>query len=413
MSQTIAAGGPVTGTERIAFLDILRGFAVMAIFIVNIKAMVMPFAFYSNPTLWASDLDQTIATLQKFLVEDKWRTTFSALYGAGLLMIHERMVAKGREKGILLKRNLWLMLFGAIHLLLIWVGDILFIYGVTGLLAMFFVRMGTLKLWVFGLVMLALGIVWMGLMSAAPVFLPEMMAELKPMFWQPDGETLQVEIDAMGGGILAQLQHRAAGAVGFIGFYFLFGGMWLGTLGLMVTGMALFRSGLYRGTWKLGLTFPLAIVFLGAAWYLDWIQVQSLVASDYSFKVFSLNGWMMMVDGCVGAFGYACLVSALVSLGIKFGPVAAVGRMAFSNYIACSLIGTTIAGGHAFGMFGRVSLTDLMIVVAVTFVGMLIWSPLWLRAFRFGPLEWLWRSLVYGKLQPLARDTAHSGPQPT
>ncbi|MEM1379436.1 MAG: DUF418 domain-containing protein [Pseudomonadota bacterium] len=395
--------GPVAAGDRIDYLDILRGFAVMAIFIVNIKGMVMPFAYYANPSLWATEFEQGIATVQKYLVDDKWRTTFTALYGAGLLMIWDRLKARGEGRGLLLKRNLWLLFFGAFHLILIWMGDILFAYGLTGLLAMLFVRMKAWQFFVVGLPILALGSVWLSGFMALPAYVPDMAAEMKPLFWAPTEDSLNEEIAAMGGGVLDQIIYRAMGAIGYIFFYMLFGGGVVLSLGLMVVGMGLFRSGLYRGTWPLAITVPLAAAALGAAWYLDYLQITELKASGYDFFVYSKIGWMSVLDGYLGAFGYACLISALVSLGIKFGAVAAVGRMAFTNYITCSLIGTTMAGGHALGMFGDVSLTTQMIVVGVTFVGMLIWSPLWLRVFRFGPLEWLWRSLVYGQLQPMRR----------
>lgn len=403
MSATIPGMGPVGAAERIAFLDVLRGFAVMAIFIVNIKAMAMPFAFYMNPSLWDSQLDQHIALVQKYLVDDKWRTTFTALYGAGLFMIWQRLDARGETRRILLRRNLWLALFGAVHLVGMWLGDILFFYGVTGLLAMRFVRMRSMTQLASGLVILAVGTIWMSVFAAGPAYSEELMAELKPMFWAPGAEEMQVEIDAALGGLGGQLLYRLQGAAGLIGFYYVLGGMLPVTLGLMVTGMALFRSGLYRGTWPLQVTVPVAIVALGSAWWLDWVQISALKQSGYSFVTYSLQTWMAALDGYLGALGYACLVSALVGLGARFSAVAAVGRMAFTNYIACTLIGTTLAGGHGLGTFGDVSLAYLMAVVIATFIGMLIWSPLWLRAFRFGPLEWLWRSLVYGRAQPLRR----------
>lgn len=403
MSDSVPATGPVTAADRIDYLDVLRGFAVMAIFIVNIKAMVMPFPFYMNPSLWASDLDQTIATAQKFIIDDKWRTTFTALYGAGLLMIWQRLEARGEGRGVLFKRTAWLTVFGAIHLVGLWIGDILFTYGLTGFLAILFVRMGTMKLYVFGLIMLAVGTFWMAGFAMAPVYSPEMAAELKPLFWQPTEETIAEQVAIAQGPVWDQVTARAGESVGFIVFYVLLGGGLMVSLALMVLGMALFKTGLYRGTWPVAATLPLGLAALAGAWGLDWIQVQELKASGYDFDVNSLNQWMASLDGYLGAFGYACLISVLVSLGIKFRPVAAVGRMAFTNYITCTLIGTTLGVGHGFGMFGEVSLVFLMGVCAATFVAMLIWSPLWLSALRFGPLEWLWRSLVYGRVQPLRR----------
>ncbi|MEM9838032.1 MAG: DUF418 domain-containing protein [Pseudomonadota bacterium] len=403
MSESVPAAGPVAVGDRIDYLDILRGFAVMAIFIVNIKAMVMPFAFYANSSLWATDLDQHIATIQKFVVDDKWRTTFTALYGAGLLMIWQRLEARGEGRGVLFRRTFWLLIFGAIHLLGLWTGDILFSYGLAGFLAILFVRMGTTKLYIFGLIILLLGTVWMAFFAAGPVYNDELRAELEPLFWAPGPEEIASEVASQQGSIMGQFEARIEGAIGYIGFFVIIGGGLMTTLGLMVLGMALFRSGLYRGVWPIALTFPLGLAALAGAWVLDWIQIQELKASNYSFDVYSLNAWKASLDGYLGALGYGCLISAIVSMGLKFGPVAAVGRMAFTNYITCTLIGTTLAVGHGGGLFGEVSLVFLMGVVVATFIGMLIWSPLWLRFFRFGPLEWLWRSLVYGRAQPLLR----------
>ncbi|MEM8983641.1 MAG: DUF418 domain-containing protein [Pseudomonadota bacterium] len=93
----------------------------------------------------------------------------------------------------------------------------------------------------------------------------------------------------------------------------------------------------------------------------------------------------------------------LASFGLNAGPVQAVGRMAFTNYIVCTLVGTTLAVGHGFGLYGKAQLSDLMLVVLATLALMLVWSSAWLQRFRFGPLEWLWRSLVYGVRQPLRR----------
>jgi uncharacterized protein len=395
--RTEARNGPVSPDDRIGYLDLLRGFAVMAIFIVNIKGMTMPLAFYANPSLWASETDRLIAIAQRFVVEDKWRTIFTALYGAGLVMMADRFAATGRDLGILRRRNLWLVVFGLIHFFLIWSGDILAIYGMIGLLAMIFVQKTPRALFVWGIVLLATGTAWSGGFSYLPMLSPEFAKEVEPFIWNPGPDTLAEQIAAMQGGIPSQIAHRAIEAVGFYLFYFLLGGFWLVTLGLMVMGMALFRSGLLAGSWPLAATVPLAVVGLGGSILLDSYQVMALVRSDYDFAVQSANTWIMLIDGYLGALGYTGLVSVLVSLGIGFGAVRAVGRMAFTNYILCSLIGTSLAGGHLFGLYGEVSLLFLMGVVAATFVGMLIWSPLWLRRFRHGPLEWLWRRLVYGR----------------
>ncbi|MEM6817293.1 MAG: DUF418 domain-containing protein [Pseudomonadota bacterium] len=395
--------GPVATDDRIRYLDLLRGFAVMAIFIVNIKAMVMPFAFYMNASLWPSQTDQLIAVVQKYLVDDKWRTTFTALYGAGLMMMWDRISTRGGTRGVLFRRTAWLTFFGAVHLFGLWTGDILFLYGVTGFLAILFVRMRARTLAVVGLIVLLLGTLWLCAFSAGPVFDPALRAELKPIFWAPSVEQIADEVARQNGPIWPRLSNRVLEGLDYLLFYVVLGGFLPVTLGLMLLGMALYRTGLLKGSWPIRRTLPLAIALLAGAWALDGLQISQLKTSDYDFDVYSLNQWMASIDGYLGSLGFCCLISVLASLGVKFKAVQAVGRMAFTNYIACTLIGTTLGVGHGAGLYGEASLTTLMFIVVATFAAMLLWSVLWLRQFRFGPLEWLWRSLVYGGFQPMRR----------
>jgi uncharacterized protein len=107
------------------------------------------------------------------------------------------------------------------------------------------------------------------------------------------------------------------------------------------------------------------------------------------------------------AFGYAALVMALCKLpflALLRAPFAAAGRMALSNYLACSIIGALLYyGPPGLGLIGKVNYTQMAVTVAVVWLAILVWSPLWLALFRFGPFEWLWRSLTYWRLQPLLK----------
>ncbi|MBT8471202.1 MAG: hypothetical protein KJN99_01275, partial [Marinicaulis sp.] len=130
---------PIGEADRLDYLDILRGLAVLAIFAVNIKAMLAPFPYYSNATLWTGEYDRLVTALQVFFIEDKWRTIFTALFGAGLALIAERTAMRDSGSlGLLSRRLFFLFIFGLIHLLAIWMGDILFAYALCGFLAMWF-----------------------------------------------------------------------------------------------------------------------------------------------------------------------------------------------------------------------------------------------------------------------------------
>lgn len=398
---------PIAPSARVPALDILRGFAVMAIFLVNIKGMAMPFPYYSNPSLWASEVDQHIAVLQKYLVDDRWRTIFTMLFGAGMALIGEKTMAKGAGTGTgrLLIRNMWLMVFGAWHLILIWNGDILFSYAMAGFLAMWFRHMSLRMLIVWCSVLLIFATAWAGFMMLGPLYSPELAAELGPMMWGTDPAYIEEQIEIFQGPISGQILTRLSDAVGFILFYMVLGGFLAVTVALMLWGMVLYRIGFLRATWPVAGYLLVAGIGLGVGSAIEWHTVTVIKASGYDYLTATSVMPLSLIDSYFAAMGFAALIMGLVKAGMRFRPVAAVGRMAFTNYILSSLIGTTLAGGHAwgFGWFGEVTLVQLMAVCLVTFVGMLIWSPLWLRVFRFGPLEWLWRSLTYGRAQPFLR----------
>ncbi len=391
---------PVRKEDRLNYMDVLRGFAVMAIFIVNIKAMAAPFAFYSNATLWTGDNDQLIATIQSFLVDNKWRTNFTALFGAGLVLITAKSMEAGADASTRLRKRLfWLLIFGLFHLLFIWLGDILTIYALTGFLAMMFRNKSAASLAVWAFACLILGGIWSSGMTMSMPFIPDM----GPTFWGTNPEILKLEMDANLGGIIEQTLWRLQSSFGMILFFFVLGGFWLLTLGIMLAGMALFKAGFLKGEWSALSYLILAVIALGTSWGLEYYRHEVIEEAGWTFESYSFQAPAMTLAGLLGGFGYASLVGLLLKSGLRFSPVAAVGRMAFTNYIACSLIGTTIAYGHAGAQFGSLTLQQLMLIVGGTFVAMLIWSPLWLAVFRFGPIEWLWRSLTYGKLQPFLK----------
>lgn len=411
MTQTAQSVGaapdmPTQRGDRVVALDVLRGFAVMAIFVVNIKAMVQPFGFMFNVTVWPGEYDKLIATIQMFLVDDKWRTIFTGLFGAGLVLIAEKTASRGGDPTARLRtRLIWLLVFGLIHLIGIWIGDILTLYALVGLVAMVFWRKSPRVLWIYafwvglaGLVMLALFLAGMGL--AASVAPPEDAVELSAELWGTDPGFNQQQVDLALGPFWGPILQRAwMGPLNTIGAA-VFAGYGAITLANMLAGMALWKTGFLRGDWSARAYAMIAVVALAVAYGLDAARFWTLEATDWAFETFAFTAGPNVINGFAGALGYSALILWLIKLGAKFSPVAAVGRMAFTNYIACSLIGTTIGVGHGFGLFGSMTLLQAMGVVGATWLAMLIWSPIWLSAFQFGPLEWLWRSLTYGRRAP-------------
>ena len=398
------ADAPVTANDRYDSLDLLRGLAVMAIFAVNIRAMLGPLNAMMDPRVFAGEHDLLIDRVLQYAVDGKWIATFAVLFGAGLALLHEKAVAAGADpRARIVRRQAWLTGFGLCHLVLIWPGDVLTTYGMLGFLAMLFTgrRSGTVLLW--AILSFLVSALMVGGLSALFAFLPpdaasgDMLAEVARLRAE--------ETEAMRGGIGEQIAWRAEFAAQALGNVFLVGPM---VLAYMLAGVLLFRSGFLLARWRPLAYLAAALVCLPSAWAIDFLRVEAMGAWDagydgnYATDFFSWM-WVGGTEGLLGALGYAALANLFVRLGGRLRAVSAAGRMAFTNYIACSLIGTTLAYGHAGALFGEVTLAQAMGIVGATWIAMLIWSPLWLAIFRFGPLEWLWRSLTYGRLQPILR----------
>lgn len=395
---------PVSQQSRLAFLDVLRGLAVLAIFAVNIKAMIAPFPYYNNPTLWTGAFDMEVAALQAFLIDDKWRTIFTMLFGAGIALIATRARDRGANSlGLLSRRLFFLGVFGMIHLLLIWDGDILFTYAAAGFLAIWFRHLSAKLLMRWCIALFAVAFVWTAVFDMGPAFIPEVRAEIEPFLWGTDPVWLEGERATMLGGVADHIENRLIAAQDYLLLYFLAGGHWLDTLVIMLAGMWAYRIGFFSTALSAKTYRRAAIIGLGLAFVLDVARWSMLSASGWDFGVGSLSQILNRADGYAGAVGYAGLVGLAVKSGWAPRALAATGQMAFTNYIACSLTGTTLAYGHGFSLFGSLTNLQLMGIVVASWLAILIWSPLWLSRFRFGPLEWLWRSLTYGKAQPFFR----------
>ena len=395
---------PVARDNRFASLDVLRGFAVLAIFAVNIKAMVAPFPFYANASLWTGQFDMLVAGFQAFLIDDKWRTVFTGLFGAGIVLIAEKTRAAGGDPlARLTRRNLWLLLFGLIHLIGIWIGDILTTYALAGFVAMLFWNKPKTTLWIWSCVLFIISYVWINGINYSLIVIPEARSEVLPILWLPDAEEIRRSTDIyLSANPLDHVMSRASEAITFIPFTVLSGFATM-TAAIMLAGMALWKNGFLKAELSMSTYLVTAIIGLALALATDTGRWLYLIRSDWSFDAFILSQLSNLFNGLFGGLGYAALVMAAVRGGARITPMAMVGRMAFSNYIACSLVGTTIAGGHAFALFGKISNLQAMGIVAASWVALIILSAAWLSVFRFGPLEWLWRSLTYGKLQPILK----------
>lgn len=355
------------------------------------------------------------------------RALFSLTFGASVCLLIDRVSRKGAAvdaADIHYRRMLWLMLFGMIHGYLIWHGDILFWYALMGLLLYPLRKLSPRALLITaGILMLALvgngyriyvhiknqhsEYVQIQANEKAGKKLNAEQEDTKKEWEQtvketfPSSADLTKEMDAHRGSYYKLLLFRAD-EVYALHSHPIYDPWWYDPLAMMLIGMALLKLGVLTGNyskkfyvWMALLSFAIGIPSdTWSAWY--------PIKNHFSMESWYLTGFEYQI-GRFTAFGYLALLILVMKSGV-LQPVtrrlASVGRMAFSNYILTSLICTALFEGYGFGLFGKLQRYQLYEIIPLIWAVNLVISPIWLRHFRFGPLKWAWRSLVYWKRQP-------------
>ncbi len=402
--------GPIPESQRIVSIDVLRGVAVLGILVMNIQAFSMIGAAYMNPTAWGNleGVNWWVWYLGHLFADQKFWTIFSMLFGAGIVVMTARYGATGRSAaGVHYRRMAWLLVFGLLHAHLLWYGDILYFYALCGMVAYPFRRLPPWALIGLGLVAISIEYgVSLGcgaLLQAGVIPVEEMMDD-----WNPPPGAASLEIAAYRGGWLDQMPHRVATAAFFETFLFLFFIGWR-TGGLVLIGMALYRIGVFSAArsrafyWALVGLAALAVPVIMYGVRRNFEEGWDLKYSFFQGTHYNMWASLFVALGWVGLVMLVCKSEALRPLT---RPVAGVGRMALSCYLMQTIICTTIFYGHGLGLFAHVERWQQLLIVLGVWAFLLVAAPLWLSRYRFGPFEWLWRSLTYWKLQPMRREAA-------
>ena len=398
---------PVTQSERIAAIDVLRGFAVLGILIVNMQGFARVSSAYTNPAsgriLEAADL-WTWATIYLF-ADTKFISIFSLLFGVGIAIMSERMASRGLSgTGLHYRRQLWLLVIGLIHGFLIWHGDILVSYALCGFLLYPFRNLAPRRLlWIGGSAVAVVAILF-GLGALATPLIPESERAALMAEWAPPQEVIDAEIAAFQGSWAGQLPKRASLYALFLGGVFPFFVLWRAG-GLMLVGMALYRLGIVTAARSTAFYRRMAVLGLAVGLPLSAWGASARFRSGLEWDQVMFNTQLLNYVGSIGVFlGYVALIMLMVKGGWLTWlrrRLEAAGRMALTNYITQSIICTLIFYGHGLGLFERVSAPGQVGIVVAIWTLQLAWSPWWLARFRFGPLEWIWRSATYMKRQPM------------
>ena len=413
---------PVAGSERIQAVDVLRGFALFGILLVN-----MP--FFNTPIYQVilgageapRDLDAWALFGIRFLAEGKFYSLFSLLFGFGLTIMMTRSEARGVSfVPLYIRRLLVLLAFGLLHAIFFWVGDILVPYALLGFPLLLFrkAKPRTLLIWIgviFGLLILINGALT-GLVVLAQS-IPESAAAVEEAFAEQRAvyQALNQEaIRAYGSGTFAEITMQRLGDLGF---------MYSVSIFLFPPIFAMFLLGLYFGKreifqdipahlplFKRLLVIGLTVGVAGNLLYAIGMQYSSRLEPN-------VLTWLGTTGQTLGAPLLALAYASAIILLMQrawwaklFTPLAAMGRMALSNYFFQSIVCTTLFYAYGLGFYGEVGVATGVVLTLVIYFAQIPISVWWMNHFRFGPLEWLWRSLTYGKWQPMRledRQQAH------
>jgi len=384
--------------NRIHSIDLLRGFAILGILIMNITNFSQVNIAYMNPTIGAGleGYNQYFHAFNYIFADTRFMSIFSILFGAGVFLFSRNAEIKGKQAGVLhFKRMFWLLLFGFVHAYFIWSGDILVAYAICGCF-IFFLRKKSIRTLLVMSTLLFIIPLTFNLMTYYGMTSDELESTFA--FFHPNPEQIATEIKTMQGSFNEQMTIRLKNAIEFQTFVFLIETFWR-TTAMMLLGMILFRKGIlsadksilyYKKMVLVGFVpgLILSIIGLNQAYDFEWSGTYVMnIGTNYK-----------LISGFFMAIGYIGLVMWFFKKGIFKNlqrRLQATGRMAFTNYIGMSMICTLIFNGHGLGFFGTFDRLQQFLVVISVWVLILILSPLVLKKYKFGPLEWMWRKLTY------------------
>lgn len=426
-SEAAVTASPVTRKVRIRSIDTLRGVALLGILLMNIIAFGLPYASYFNPVfdgnLEGINLSTYIA--MDVFVEGSMRGIFSMLFGAGfLLFITKPDTNEDLVRGLYFRRTLLLILIGVFNAyILVWPGDILFTYGVAGLLLYVFLHYSAKKLALISGVIFALLAI---LHTASHIYsrgLHEEVLEIEALPASTELNQVQQQTLAEWDTFLDQqlftpelveqdLQIRKSGYLEIFLFLVPFSliiqtlglvssGLW-DALAMMLLGMAFMKWGIFNASRSMRFYLGMFVIGFGTGLPINYFEVNAFVSSGFEIYWEAANRPTYDLGRLLVAIGYIGLIMMVCKSGILHllrSALASVGQMALTNYLSQSLICNAIFMGWGFNLLGELERFQIYYVVLGVWLFQLIVSSIWLRNFRFGPAEWLWRSLTYKNKQ--------------
>jgi uncharacterized protein len=389
--EAASSTGPIAPSDRIASIDMVRGIALFGVMAINVATIfrVSIFERFLPGGLDGSWLDRALYSILMVGIDLKAFALFSLLFGTGLAIQYDHLSASPRRTALLVRRLAFLMLLGAAHLVLIWNGDILFEYAIAGFVVLPFLFCSLRILTLAGTALLAVFLV--------ASFLPELVP-MPSKGWMTH-DVAEAERIYGSGSFAEVLAFRVRELPGFPPLHVF---MFPRTVALMLIGAAAWRADLFRTGSRANLRLPL-LAAIG-------ILVGAALAVSHENEWLRLGWRTELLVERLGTVLLACGYGAAIIWATErargrnlLAWAAPIGRMAFTNYLLQSVIFGWVFYGYGLGLFGKLGVTAALAIGIVVYILQIVFSACWLRHFLYGPVEWLWRSAMYGTRQPLWR----------
>ena len=423
---------PLKSADRILSLDIMRGVVLLGILLMNINGMALAGA-YGDPTVsgGATEWNLTTWITTNLFFEGTMRALFSLLFGVGMYIFMDRLEKKGagiNAANIYFRRLVWLLIFGLIHgYLLLWTGEILYDYALMGFIVYSFRNLPPVKLTLVAFLLFSIGALWYYADYKKDVKFVEDVALVKN--YKLEGKTLTRELrevdikweerewERSPEGIAEYNTNMRKGYLDVVAFlapenqrtdenwpyrYDLWD-----VLSMMLLGIALFKWNILSAEKSYKFYGIMAALSYLIGLSINYYEIQSIMEGGFSLLSFSKSnitydlGRIPVAIGHVGSIMLFCKLPILKWLKIS---LAAVGKMALTNYVMHSVFAMFIFTGAGLGLFGTFERFELLYIVFAIWIFQLILSPIWLKYYQYGPLEWIWRNLSYLKKHPFKKE---------
>jgi uncharacterized protein len=427
---------PVQQSERISILDSLRGFAILGILLMNIPGFAIPLQGHDPSLLNETGLNYYLWYIVVLVPHGTQRALFSMLFGAGIILfINSRENKPGRLAPIeyFFRRQLWLMAFSVFDVwVLLWPGDILLDYALLGLMMVPFRNLPPKKLLIGALVCISLMTVRnnldlynqkkliargeaVALIDTNTTKLDAIQkSDLAAMLSFKNEETREAKLErrekaiqVVSEGSYERLAERRTRAYTETLARYLYFELW-DVLLFMFIGMAFFKMGILTGKAPVKVYALMCVIGMSLGFALMYNRLEHIIDSGYNDFIYAkLTSFELYEPGrllrALGIFGFIMLLYKSGWFNWLFAIMRAPGQMAFTNYLAQSLICGILFYSVGFKLYGRLDRAEVYLTVLAIWIFQIIFSHIWLHYFRFGPFEWLWRSLTYWKRQPMMK----------